>query len=806
MKKIFSFFSNTVEEYEAFIKLGTFYWPRALAKKTKYQQKGNEFEQMEENIGDTVYIVVGTKVKNNIKDSILKEKITGAPMITHKGIVKEVYERPVMGYRYTHGRNTTDKSFMLPFEFLKEMRQLDTYMGTKFSAENKTELEQAIEMGEITKRLLDHDEIHFQRAFFNKDAIFIKNDDSESVFSLDNMLVDLSYEEAGVSKRLTYREMPSKQSLHKIVEECNKAGLNGKELIGNLRTWRAKEFVKVEMEEEIFHELDGKLQEGVSTRLIVKEDTSDNLLIDIKKKIGLESNNTENQKDVVHMNLPKNQILYGPPGTGKTYSVVQKALEIVDPEIHQQLIENNADRKEWMDAYQRYTDEKQIQFCTFHQSYSYEDFVEGLRSDAEGNFRPTNGIFSDICKDAMESNKIINPTYEFDEEETNFYKMSLGKKDSNNDIYQYCINNNVVSIGFGDKLDFSNCNTKESIGKLVKQSYKGKDKDSTVINNIERFKHLLEIGDIVVVSYGNSYVRAIGRVTGEYKYKENTGIRYNHFRSVEWLYKGKLIPVEEILINGEFIMHSLYNIRKENLNLEALQELVSTVEIAQETKVKNYVLIMDEINRGNISRIFGELITLIEDDKRIGKKNEIFVKLPYSRKKFGVPSNLYLIGTMNTADRSITLMDTALRRRFEFIEMVSNVSLLPEDIDGVNVKKLVQTINQRIEYLYDRDHTIGHAFFLCNDLSEKELINIMKKKVIPLLQEYFYDDWEKIEMTLGGAASDDSSSYFLKKEKIKPADIFIGLNNHYLEEQIKYSIVSQPNKQALMNIYKGQNS
>lgn len=114
-----------------------------------------------------------------------------------------------------------------------------------------------------------------------------------------------------------------------------------------------------------------------------KEDTSDKLLTDIKKKIGLESNNTENQKDVVHMNLPKNQILYGPPGTGKTYSVVQKALEIVDPEIHQQLIENNADRKEWMDAYKRYTEEKQIQFCTFHQSYSYEDFVEGLRSDVE---------------------------------------------------------------------------------------------------------------------------------------------------------------------------------------------------------------------------------------------------------------------------------------------------------------------------------------------------------------------------------------------------------------------------------------
>ncbi|MCP1399477.1 hypothetical protein CON42_11955 [Bacillus thuringiensis] len=806
MERVFSFFSNTVEEFEAFIKAGTFYWPRALAKKTKYQQKGNEYEQMEENIGDAVYIVVGTKVKNDIKDPILKGKITGAPMITHKGIIKEVYNRPVMGYRYTHGRNTMDKSFMLPFEFLKEMKQLDTYMGKEFSTENKIELEQAIEMGKIIKRLLDHDEIHFQRAFIKKGTIFIKNDNSESVFRLDNMLVDLSYKEAGVSERLTYREMPSKKSVHKIVEECNKAGLNGKKLIENLRTWRAKEFVKVEIEEEIFQELDGKLQEGVSTRLIEKEDNSDSLLTDIKKKIGFDFNSAENQKDVVHMNLPKNQILYGPPGTGKTYSVVRKALEIVDPELHQQLIGKNADRKEWMGAYQQYTEEKQIQFCTFHQSYSYEDFVEGLRSDAEGNFRPTNGIFLDICKEAMDSNKIINPAYEFDEEETNFYKMSLGKKDLDTDIYKYCIENKLVSIGFGDNLNFSKCNTKDDIKELVEKDYKGKDKKSTVLNNINRFKHSVEIGDIVVISYGNSYIRAVGRITGEYEYKENTGIRYHHFRSVEWLYKGKLVPVEEILINGEFTMQSLYNIRKENLNLEALQELISTVEIAQETKMKNYVLIMDEINRGNISRVFGELITLIEDDKRIGRENEIFVKLPYSRKKFGVPSNLYLIGTMNTADRSITLMDTALRRRFEFIEMVPNISLLPEDIDGINVKKLVHTINQRIEFLYDRDHTIGHAIFLCDDLSERELINIIKKKVIPLLQEYFYDDWEKIEMILGGAASDDSSCYFLKKEKIKPADIFTVLNNHYLEEQVKYSIVPQPNKQALMNIYKGQNS
>lgn len=168
-----------------------------------------------------------------------------------------------------------------------------------------------------------------------------------------------------------------------------------------------------------------------------------------------------------------------------------------------------------------------------------------------------------------------------------------------------------------------------------------------------------------------------------------------------------------------------------------------------------YVMIIDEINRGNVSQIFGELITLIEEDKREGNGEAMSVKLPYSGEQFSVPNNLYILGTMNTADRSVEALDTALRRRFSFKEMMpkkDKITVFTDPTSGViyNLPDILDKINQRIAYLKDREHQIGHSYFMGCD-SEEKLKNVFKDKIVPLLQEYFYGNVEYIGLTLGSA-------------------------------------------------------
>ena len=237
-----------------------------------------------------------------------------------------------------------------------------------------------------------------------------------------------------------------------------------------------------------------------------------------------------------------------------------------------------------------------------------------------------------------------------------------------------------------------------------------------------------------------------------------------------------------------------------------LNDFCSLTKSERKEKLNNapqYAIFIDEINRGNISKIFGELITLIEPSKRLGADDEIIVELPYSKEKFGVPSNLYIIGTMNTADRSIALMDTALRRRFEFVEMMPEYDKLNEIvIRDINIGEMLKTINERIEYLYDRDHTIGHAYFI-NASDIETLANVFKNKILPLLQEYFYDDWEKIRLVLGDNQKDEDLQFVKIKSSIDTEKLFGGKIDD-IDDKVLYEINDQEifnNPQSYIKIY-----
>ncbi len=363
--------------------------------------------------------------------------------------------------------------------------------------------------------------------------------------------------------------------------------------------------------------------------------------------------------------------------------------------------------------------------------------------------------------------------------------------------------NGVVALGYGYDIDYSNCHSKNEISTIFKTKYPNETEYN--ITAMEIFKNRIKEGDLILISNGNRKCRAIGKVTGGYFFDNSTGIKYNQFRKVEWLYNDVDIDVKELLIGYNFSQQTIYNIGNEYVNFEKIKSLLS---IQEEAEDKNYVIIIDEINRGNMSKIFGELITLIEDDKREGAENELSVVLPYSKERFSIPANVYILGTMNTADRSIALLDTALRRRFTFIEMMPQTDLLQENvISGIDLSEFLTVINDRIEYLFDREHTIGHAYFInCNTF--EELQQAMKNKVIPLLQEYFYDEWEKIELVLGGCGDENTKdNFFIYKKELKK-DIFnknSNLSDFTEENKAKYFVSPNPSKNAFLNLIGNEN-
>ncbi|EPD2788312.1 McrB family protein [Campylobacter jejuni] len=422
---------------------------------------------------------------------------------------------------------------------------------------------------------------------------------------------------------------------------------------------------------------------------------------------------SENEKILIeNQNIPLNQILYGPLGTGKTYHTIDKALEILG--------ENLENRDEKKAKFDEYVKNGQIVFTTFHQSYGYEEFVEGIkpRIDSKENSKEVeyeikDGIFKELCKKALDNYKVSLLTQE------EFVKSE--------DL------ENKIEIFLDELVDQQKFIEKIQSGGFKLEEYNEKyriitdDTNANLYLNLEIFKTLLENKDKIING------RSIKQI-----------LNNKHRRQIDSYY---------------FQLVKLFKEREQDYKVDNNP--------SEKPELKPYIIIIDEINRGNVSKIFGELITLIEPSKRIGEKEELKVTLPYSGEKFGVPKNVYIIGTMNTADRSITSLDTALRRRFEFIEMMPDVSKLSMDCEGINLQELLKAINTRIEYLLDREKTIGHAFFVSVENLE-DLKKVFQNKIIPLLQEYFYNDYALINEVLndnGMIFEDKKDDKYLQKIK-----------------------------------------
>ncbi|AKF47304.1 McrB family protein [Pseudomonas fragariae (ex Marin et al. 2024)] len=377
-----------------------------------------------------------------------------------------------------------------------------------------------------------------------------------------------------------------------------------------------------------------------------------------------------------------NQIFFGPPGTGKTYATVEATLQILGQPFLAKNLDNRSALKARFDELLAAGD---VRFVTFHQSFSYEDFVEGLRAttDEQGQIRyeVVSGVFKSLCESIAS------------ELSGKYRAFKVGER-----------------YGTGYKVIRAN----DDILELEKPKGKNFGLAMSLLNALadDVSQGVLSVNDL---STGN----------WEEKLPNSTYDPY--------LVKGyrNIVPV--------LIEHMLSK-RNEDFR---------TAEVAQSERPK--VLIIDEINRGNVSRIFGELITLIEPSKRAGASEALEVTLPYSKERFSIPGNIHLIGTMNTSDRSLAALDIALRRRFTFIEVPPNPELLEDiEVDGIAIDELLSVMNQRIAVLLDQDHCLGHAYFmpLENDPTLERLAGIFQEQILPLLQEYFFEDWQRIQWVL----------------------------------------------------------
>ena len=469
---------------------------------------------------------------------------------------------------------------------------------------------------------------------------------------------------------------------------------------------------------------------------------------ELKNKMTTETNNSSKgtwYDDVVRIwERRKNVVLYGAPGTGKTYDVPEFAVRLCDPSF----MVTDPSREEIVSRYNQLKTEKRIAFTTFHQSLDYEDWIEGLRPVVNENNQVTyeieSGIFKKLCEEA--ERPVVKDKQVGIADNAVVWKVSLAGT-GDNPVRSDCMKNSYIRIGWdgygpviSDETDWSIYNGE---GKQILDAYINK----------------MKIGDIVMSCYSSQTIDAIGVVAGEYEFEDKFP-NYKRVRRVNWLVKNINENIVEMNDGKTMVESSVYRLNSITLNdVKSILEKYDTSSKMEEND-KTYVMVIDELNRGNVSKVFGELITLLEADTRKGRINAESVVLPYSKKGFHIPNNVYLIATMNTADRSLGSLDYAIRRRFAFIaekpfglevdgfneelfELVS--SLFVKNFDeykesGWDLTMKLEPADTLSEEYKPEDVWIGHSYFLMQDEEgEDNTSNRLLYEIIPLLEEYVRD-------------------------------------------------------------------
>jgi 5-methylcytosine-specific restriction protein B len=459
---------------------------------------------------------------------------------------------------------------------------------------------------------------------------------------------------------------------------------------------------------------------------------------------GIEERSMSNDEDEPG---PLNRILFGPPGTGKTYRSIAEAMSIVESKEVAELMQPSeyANTKAQFDQLRA---DGQIEFVTFHPSFAYQDFVQGIRPVPEAGevtYEVADGILKRIADKATQN-----------------WRQSRhqdGQPLSDDEEFERVYAQVLADIAEAAGGSVETLLAKQSVAD-VKLSTRG--------------------GGLTIQTRGSGTAYPISR---------------SRLKSV-WLERASVKKVTDIHMPVPTYFWALLQL------LIRTQERLGSAPKAHAAELKRFVLVIDEINRGNISKVFGELITLVEDDKRLGAANAVAVRLPYEQaddEPFGLPPNLYLLGTMNTADRSIALMDTALRRRFSFVELMPDINALPaEPVGGVDLRRLLGALNRRIEFLFDREHAIGHAY-LCNAKSFADVAAALSQKIIPLLQEYFHDDWSKIQLVLDGPRS-PSALQIVQSVEEDPVGLF-GAKTEGMMTGIRYAVRDSISVEMVRAVY-----